>query len=61
LNEDVIEEEIVIQDEDTGIALALSMCEPGEAVTIHEGHCKVRDDGRGCNCDCITLVAGAQA
>lgn len=55
------EEEITVETEDEGIALALSMCEPGQCVVLHEEHCSVEDDGTGCDCDCTTLVAGAKA
>jgi hypothetical protein len=54
-------EVITVESDDEGIALALSMCEPGESVILHEGGCNVESNGDGCDCQCTTLTPGAKA
>ncbi len=59
--EDEEDTQTVEDGDDRAIALALSLCTPGETVVVHEDDCSVEDNGEGCDCVCVTLVAGAQA
>lgn len=53
--------ELHVQTEEEGIALALRLCAPGEAITIHEAHCVVDEDPATCTCSPTVLRPGATA
>lgn len=51
----------VDMSDDEGIALALSMCAPGESISIHTRECACAVEPYKCTCTPTYLTAGARA
>jgi hypothetical protein len=53
---------ISVVDLDAGLELAIRLCPPGKAITIHAASCPITPaDPARCRCTPVTLVPGATA